>query len=221
MSSGVGIVSLALQVHNQLSELIAPATPESIRSSSFTRNPIIVAIVAAGVLSFIILFVPAIGPKSPGATFGFFQIIGAAGLGSTFSSLYTASKYVRNSTFHSRYNQIYLIRFTLGVFAGAILGSFAPDLLQIEGNMAKISQTTFALAGGYSAEAVAQILQRFADTLVALVRGSGKDVAEAKADKDKAQKSVEIAAALQDALDVDNAKQQAAIKRVIKDLLRK
>jgi hypothetical protein len=69
------------------------------------------------------------------------------------------------------------------------------------GNFSKVAHTTFALIGGFSAEVVYQLLQRFADTMVTAVRGTGKERAEATADKEISRKLSDAASQIYNAID--------------------
>lgn len=216
-------VQLVIRVHGELSQLVQPATPASIRASSIMNNRALFSITILGIVSFLILLLPTLFADS---VYGKdeFQMIGAAGLGSAFYSLYTANRYLRDGTFDPRYNQLYLIRFALGVFAGYILGHFGREMLSSvdsnNGNTKQIGTATLALVGGFASEAVAQILQRIADTLVTVVRGSDKDRAEADAEKLASQKTTKAASQLHDALDIaDPQSQSTAIRKIIKGML--
>lgn len=235
-----GDLKLVVDVHKQLSALISPATPESIRASSIKDNSVLKFIAITGGLGFAFLIFVSIWSEasgSPAQVVMLLQLATAAVLGSAFYSLYTASNYLRHRTFDPQYNQIYMIRFGLGILAGFILGLFAPDLLMnvdtktvsatTDGSsnsgtgVANVGAMTFALVGGFSAEAVAQILKRFADTLVTMVRGSDKEQVEARADKEMARKSRDVVAALQNLLDKNEADEMhTEIKRVIKEVLK-
>lgn len=207
-------IHLAIVVHNRLSALIKPATPASIRVSSIWSNKALMGIWVVGGICFLLLIysaaVPVPAATAATATFAAWYpnfirslgLIGAAGVGSAFSQLYTATEYLRTGTFEPQYNQIYIIRFALGIIAGAILGQFGNDLLQSGGgNFSGIAQTSLALIGGFSAEAVYQILQRVSDTLVTVVRGTGKDQAEATARQDTTRKMTAAASQIFDVLD--------------------
>lgn len=93
----------------------------------------------------------------------------AAVLGAGFYSLFTGYQYISNRTYEPRYNNIYLIRFFLGIVSGMVLSSFELGLPK------QYSTIVLGLIGGYSAEAVNQILLRVSEVLIAAVKGSGKD----------------------------------------------
>ena len=104
----------------------------------------------------------------------------AAGLGSAFYTLWTANQYVLNRTFDPRYNICYMVRFILGVIGGVVLASIAPTLFESHETLKRFGPGLFALLGGYSAEAVNQVLQRLADVMVAAIKGGPADQVKAK-----------------------------------------
>lgn len=234
-------LSLALEIHGRLSQLVAPANPRTIRASRltgrfkfFADNATVKSLIFVSILSLLVFLSVAVyqaamevhaemqGQKgatsaSPGlsttnatevstnqvkpstpskssaadSSFGktfaktemdIFMILAAASLGSAFYGLYTAHKYIVTCTFDPKYHQVYLIRYVLGLTSGTILGFFGKDLnLHLNGaNTQQLGAAVLALVGGYAAEAVSQILQRFAETLVTVVRGSNDDVLQAK-----------------------------------------
>ena len=84
--------------------------------------------------------------------------LSAATLGAGFYTLFTA------------YNTIDLLRFSLGIVSGVMLANFGPNIGAKEYN-----PILLGLIGGYSSEAVNQILLRVTEVLVAAIKGSGKD----------------------------------------------
>lgn len=222
----------ALLVHGELSQLIAPVTPASIRASSFLRNKAFLFIVLVAVISFIVLIGALVGQGLSKAFAELLGILGAAGLGASFYALHTAGTYFRKGTFDPQYNQIYLIRLILGISAGLILGLFgdqffasvphggtAEDLKTVaQQSSAAITKAALALVGGYSSEAVAQILKRFSDTLVTLVRGRDEEQAKVYADSQFMKKKADLGSNLQDALSLQGDAKDKAIKDIIKGL---
>jgi hypothetical protein len=99
------------------------------------------------------------------------QNLVAAILGAGFYALFTAYGYIASRTFDPAYNIVYLVRFLLGVVSGTILANFGPKM-GLEG----FATTLLGLVGGYSAEAVNQILTRVGETLVAAVKGGSKEL---------------------------------------------
>jgi hypothetical protein len=189
-------VELAGEIHDRLLKLVAPATPGSIDASSLSpkRNGVLFAIFASAVVAFVLFVLPVIVSSFAKGFFSddfrdLLQIIGGAGLGSSFYALHTASGYIKSGTFDPKYNNTYLIRFGLGILSGLILAYFLKDFLKINTKtgdgpgLANIGVSALALLGGYAAQAVAQILDRVSDTLVALVSGSDKDKIDAAKEK--------------------------------------
>ena len=116
----------------------------------------------------------------------------SAALGAVFYVLFTALDYVKNRTYDPRYNSIYVIRFVLGVLAGLILAivmqnSFGGDIAK------KLGPSVIALLGGFSTEAVYQVLQRLVEVLLAAVRGDNSSAAKAKAAGDAQNELLKLA----------------------------
>ena len=107
----------------------------------------------------------------------------AAALGAVFYVLFTAHSYVKDRTFDPRYNVLYVIRFVLGVLAGLILAIVLnqSSLFAKDSPASRFAPAVIALLGGFSTEAVYQILQRMVDLLLAAIRGDDSDAAKAKA----------------------------------------
>lgn len=223
-----GQLDLALDVHNGLAKLVAPASPGSIDASSFDprRNLSLFLIAVCAILSFAIFIAPVIWAQFLGSDVtNLVQIIGGAGLGSSFYALYKASEYIQSGTYDPKYNNTYLIRFGLGILSGLILAYFFRYLSPPSGDVAanspnarfaNIGVSALALVGGFASDAVAQILTRVSETLVTAVSGSDKDKADAatqKALNDTVQK-------LNDAMsDPDPAKVKANVQAVVKAIL--
>jgi hypothetical protein len=235
------LLKLAAEVHDGLLKLVAPASPGSIEASSLrpTRNPALFFIGVFGVASFLVFIFPIIFLAIGGQVFDLLQIIGAAGLGSSFYALHTASSYIKSGTFDPKYNNTYLIRLVLGLLSGLILAYFLKDLLHLNtakagggtedpgAKVALIGVSALALVGGYAAEAVAQILDRVSETLVALISGSDKDKIEAarqKAQADAEKKTTEVLGdtvkRLHDALNDPNPAAVASnVQKVMQEIL--
>ncbi len=148
-----------------------------------------------------------------------FSVGRGASYHASFEESEAASQYLRSSTFDPQYNQIYLIRAALGVLAGFILGNFAHDLGLFSNGTAQVMGATLALIGGFSSEAVARVLQRVSDTLVTIVRGSGKDRAEAEMQAQLSKQLSKVSSELQDALTSDDEDQlQGRIRQVLREL---
>lgn len=227
-------LKLAVEVHDGLAKLVAPASPGSIDSSSFDprRNLALFLIAICAIVSFAIFIVSILWTEHLGADGAdLMAIVGAAGLGSSFYALYAASEYIQAGTYDAKYNNTYMIRLGLGILSGLILAYFLRDLLQIKGtdlsSAKNVSVAALALVGGFASDAVAQILNRVSETLVTLISGSDKDKidtatqkAEADADKNTTQVVNDTVQKLHDAIsDQDPAKVVQNVQQVVKDLL--
>ena len=207
------LFSLAMKVHRQLSALVAPATPISLQVTERVgrtfriRNPamnILIYLTLFCLVGFSVTFIPFKLTGSWQQIVRSFNLLFAAGLGAGFYSLSTSRRYILQRTFDPRYNQVYYVRFVLGLAAGTILGHFGLNMTT--GNLAtQLGPGVLSIIGGFSADAVAQILQRLADTLVTIVRGSNQDEIEARERKVKAE-----------AAEVRNRDRNEAVKKLQK-----
>ena len=192
-----------MAAHAALARVIAPATPSSLEATEPMRGwfgslrkpplikwmvllaPVLLACFAgAGAFSSLANFPKLVGPNSPNLL-AWLEWASAAGLGAVFYVLFTAHNYVKDRTFDPRYNAVYVIRFVLGVLAGIILAIVISynNQLRSSPELKQLVPDVIALLGGFSAEAVYQILQRMVDVLVVAVRGDGADAAKTKAEQ--------------------------------------
>lgn len=220
---------LALRVHGDLSALVAPATPRSIRASRTWPRLIPVAI-GLGALGFVLLVGASLIEFEGGDTgapklVSDIQLIGAALLGATFNTLYKSTRFLREGTFDPSFQTDYIVKIVIGLFAGFILGRFGMELLSANNGgddgkgLLALGPTTLALIGGFASQAVAEILQRIADTLVAMVRGPERERAQAEAQREVTRRARTAATKLQDALaDQDAQQREQHIREVIRDL---
>src|SRR5262245_29883960 len=206
-SDGPETLALALDVHNQLAAIAAPATVRSLTATDPDQGwvkwcahlwivPIafaltIVALVGfiwrSGVLdgrstaktevqvqSFLSLGAStawaapgdeadANAKRTPAKMFPHDQMLFlcAAALGAAFYALFTAYGYIADRTFDPSYNTVYLVRLLLGITSGFILANFLPASAT-QG----YAPSLLALIGGYSADAVNQVLKRLTDTFL-------------------------------------------------------
>lgn len=197
----VAVVRKLTRVHRHLSEVVAPATPASIRitlaagsfSEAVKELPLLAGMLILGaVCSAMLLGAPQLAPFL-GRT-GWFDAdlarlmgdtalyLGASGTGAAFYALFTMHSYVKKGTFEPKYTIVYWTRFFLGVMAGVVL-VFTLDAWDYFGQGTgdvtatasfPINRALTALLGGYSADAVNRILSRMVDMMVALVRGDSR-----------------------------------------------
>ena len=187
------------RAHQRLTEVVAPATPGSIRETEGVTG-LLSAIPNVGVvrkmlilggfslLAYVVMLCVADWSSDARVKVVLFQLqlLAAASVGAAFHSLFTANEYVTNGTFDTKYAMSYYIRFFLGLIAGPILantlitanggGSAADTGLSLQ----KLGPTAISLLGGYSADAVNRILQRLVDMMTTLVKGDAKDAIKAR-----------------------------------------
>lgn len=96
----------------------------------------------------------------------------AATIGSVFYGLLKIYDYLKNRTFNPNYWSIYIIRFFLGLIAGMIVGNLGSKIFEGNNLIMELGPGIIALLGGYSSEAVRQILDRLCDVLVTVVKGT-------------------------------------------------
>lgn len=104
-------------------------------------------------------------------------LLSAAGVGASFASLYSAYEYVSKGVFDPNYTMTYWVRLFLGLTAGYILAElvFTPDYAgQIYDASPVFTKPLIALLGGFSANTVHRILNRFTEALGTLVESSTK-----------------------------------------------
>jgi len=189
--SVVKAIKSAFEVHASLSELVKPATPESLEASVPRKGwarvvwPRVTDILI--VTTFVAVAAFATGAWLQGRWGNAAQLayLGAALLGASFSGLFTAYKFIQNRTFDPASGSSYMVRVVLGTVSGLILANIGSSLIspggtQTTGALSALGPGTLALVGGYSADAVNLILQRIADTLVTTVRGNSDDAIKAK-----------------------------------------
>jgi hypothetical protein len=153
-------------------------------------------------------------------------LVAGAGLGACFYTLIKLQPYLENRSFDPKYNSAYITRFVIGMVAGVILAYMWTYLFPQGQKGSQIALPSFTsgiigILGGFSAEAVEQILQRIVEVLLSLVRGDNSGQVQAKADAQQNAKFADVRDKL-DALDKaksDPTKFQAemdAVKALLK-----
>ncbi len=223
--------------HAALAKAIAPATPLSLRATepargwmgSLRRPPLILTMIVIAILAMIGFAITSVMLASDTTNVVLEKLnwCFAAGLGAVFYVLFTAHGYVKDRTFDPRYNPLYLIRFVLGLLSGFILAIVLQSWLHpassntapsVTGgtnslNVANLGPAVIALLGGFSTEAVYQILQRIVDMLLAAIRGD--DSGNAKAQVAQAAQNQLLALADDPAMPPDmKSKAIAAAKKI-------
>jgi hypothetical protein len=123
-------------------------------------------------------------------------IVSAAALGAAFYALFEAYKYIATSSYDSRYDSIYWIRFILGVVAGVILAQFIFSAQPIDpSQLNEATGTTFSMTykpllaflGGFSARVVHKILNSLVDSVETFISGSARDAIRAREEAARTQ----------------------------------
>lgn len=205
--------------HNQLTHIVAPATPRTLLLLSkerrdarlgflgpvrLVRHLMLAAIVL--LVTFILSAMSSHVTRGSGDIFAssgldllvnMVFLLSAAGIGAAFTALFRANRYIANGTYDPKYESSYWVRFILGLIAGIIL----PSLVPVSGDT--FSRPLLALLGGFSASVVYRILSRLVDTLESLFQGDNRQILAAReqtirmqlADQ-RAQDQVQLAAVL-------------------------
>jgi hypothetical protein len=153
--------------------------------------------------------------------------LAGAGLGACFYILMKLQPYLENRSFDPKYRGAYITRFVIGMVAGVILAYVWAYLFNAQqASSDKFSLRSFTpgivgILGGFSAEAVEQILQRIVEVLLSLVRGDNSGQVQAKLTAQQTAKFADVRDQL-DALDkakndpAQFQKQMDAVKALLK-----
>lgn len=194
-------------LHDNLSRIVAPATPrtillmyhESLKKSWWHRlGP--VPLVRNMMLVAAIFLVAWIGISLSDQVDGTMDwanehglkllleelfILFAAGIGATFTILFQVNRFVINGTYDPKYDSTYWTRLVLGIVAGMILAFLIP--LDSTGTLKEMTKPTLAMLGGFSVTVVHRILVRIVAAIESLVRGEARDMLAAREQMFKAK----------------------------------
>jgi hypothetical protein len=172
-------------IHAALSEIVAPATPLTIRYTTprvrfligeKTTIPLIRNIWLMSLL-FLIGFVLTFNwyDQYRNYIYQSWHLFFAAGLGAYFYSLYTANKYFIARTFDPRYNTFYNNRIILGIIAGFILANLI-DAGNLNSGFQNISETISDADNSAAKNTITpNIITRLSPSIVALIGGYSAD----------------------------------------------
>jgi hypothetical protein len=197
-------VAAIAKVHDQLSKLVAPATPRALllmgadhsaQGLKSMLGPVglvrrmMIAAVASMALFIGVSLTPYVNEtlsvqNSSGLALFATELfwLSAAAMGASFAMLMQVSGFVVKRNYDPRYEPSYWIKFFLGVMAGFILVTLVP-VDGVKDSTLSLAQPTVAMLGGFSASAVFRILTRLVDAVESLFRGDSKDLA-ARAESD-------------------------------------
>lgn len=217
-------VAALTRVHDQLSKLVAPATPralllmgdEHVRNRLPMLGPVglvrrmMIAAVVSMVVFIAVTLTKSSGDNSitiqTGSGLGLLTVellwLSAAAMGASFAMLMQMSTYVVQRSYDPKYEASYWIKFFLGVMAGFIMVSLVP-VNEANGSGTSLLKPTIALLGGFSASAVYRILTRLVETIESFFRGDPKaeiarreEAARAAAGEETQQVRIGLAAQL-------------------------
>jgi hypothetical protein len=211
-------VAAMVRVHDQLSKLVAPATPRALlllgpdhgRASTWKSMmgsvPLVRRVMFAALVSMVVYMVVGLSPQvnehirtvqnSSGLLLLLNELawLSAAAMGASFAVLMQVSGYVVKRNYDPRYEPSYWIKFFLGVMAGFILVQLMP-VPKLAGTSGDVSQLMLALLGGFSASAVFRILTRLVEAVESIFRGDAKDEITRRENDARARASEETAQA--------------------------
>lgn len=208
LSADAPYAQLAL-VHAALRAQIDPATPEALLYLRTVENarsmqllspvPLLrgLMLAAIGLVTLFIALAAHIGPqRSVGLSqleaLGGWELVriqlyflSAAGVGAAFEGLFRAQAFVESRTYDQQYATTYWTRLLLGMVAGLVLALLIPIG---SADQQTLTRPLLALLGGFSSMVVYRILNRFVETIDALV---GRNAAEVEANERQSHERLE------------------------------
>jgi hypothetical protein len=218
-----------VQAHAVLVKIIEPATPKTILLLDMeeetpgvwkffgpvplVRHMMFVAILSLCTFIYFVSTLKLSGGDSLSSLAGLFFLVAAAGMGASFSALYSANHYITQGTFDPAYYASYWIRFLLGVMSGVVLAIVVAKE-GLSGNIdnfinSEVFRPLLAILGGFSADLVYTFLNRLVETFKSLFEGSAKDIIAARSEEARArQESQTIQNRLKIATDILRLQQE-------------
>jgi len=196
-----------MEIHNRFADMIKPARPYSVayiydqkgqmRKLRFLGPiPIIRRMVVVSVVALIVFVLAKSLRVTSTLTWltnnkQFLEavtLMSAAAVGSCFSNLFRAYKYVSASMFDPKLDMTYWIRLILGITAGYILAEVLSDIIinnpangePATGAFSGLTKPLLAILGGFSASAVYAILERLVQAVESIVRGDAAAIVESR-----------------------------------------
>lgn len=170
-----------LIIHAELSTLILPANPQSIRyitnhtkNNKFRRRiPLVRNLMIGAIISMLLLFGTGVTSyvnqenlskgilNSSGIPllFNLLFLTSAAAIGSIFYLLPRISNELKNYTFDATDISSYLTRIIIGLLGGVILSELVGMSLKSDDSTLEVNRLLFSLLGGFSSELVYKILE--------------------------------------------------------------
>ncbi len=204
-----------INVYNKLLKAVSPGTPESLRFFDKEENKktffgfiskigFIRQLVMASIICLVALMLlsmsehvsfnlnsQALEGNGLPILANLLFLAAAAGLGASIKELFEAHKYTTTRTFHPKYKSTYWTRFTLGIVAGMSLAALLP-ISDYSDFFAKLSRSTVALIGGFSASLVYKFLNRLVESGEQLLGHKTDETKEAQKEAEKAKKDAKV-----------------------------
>lgn len=200
-------VTPLVKAHEQLSRLVAPATPRALLIMGDEQNAasklawmgsvgFVRRMMAAAILSVIVFFVLSATPYTTSGEAVNFQNgqglgvvmnqlfwMAAAGIGASFALLRQVNEYIVARNYDPKYEPTYWIKFLLGVMAGFIMAALLPEVIGAQqggdnGAATALAVPTLAMLGGFSASAVYRILSKIVESIENVFRSSPREEAQ-------------------------------------------
>ncbi len=202
-----GIAQL-VKVHADLSKIVEPAVPQSIlllylakqsgRWRSLGPVPLVRHLMLVAIIALVTFIIVVLSPDINAEGKSIFNsegipllinmlfLLAAAGLGSSFTALYKANRYITKLTFDPNQEASYWIRFLLGLISGLILAIvISENAVKSEFLETGIVRPLLAILGGFSADLVYTFLNRMVETIRSLFEGSSKAIVDTEIEKEK------------------------------------
>jgi len=207
-------ITALIEAHDLLARLIEPATPQTVlllyieqKTETLLKflGPVSLVrqLMLAAVISLFIFVTLMASPFINGSKLaedvlsahGIEQLarlifyVGAAGLGASFTALYTANSFISKGTYDPCHQSSYWIRFLLGIIAGLLLSLLiSAESIQNDGMLSTgIVRPLLAILGGFSADLLYTFLNRMVETFKSMFEGSAQSMLDAKAQEAKAR----------------------------------
>ncbi len=196
------------KAHSTLSKIVEPAIPQSILLIFLAKQkgilkslgpvPLVRQLMLVAIISLLAFIAIVLSPDINDQGTSIFNseglpllinlifLLTAAGLGSSFTALYKANRYITNLTFDPNHEASYWIRFLLGLISGLILSLVISDTaIQSDFLEVGIVRPLLAILGGFSADLVYTFLNRMVETVRSLFEGSKETMVETEIQKEK------------------------------------
>ena len=207
-------ITALVDAHDLLARLIEPATPKTVlllyveqKSETVLKflGPVALVrqLMLAAVISLLIFIALMASPFINDAKLaedvlsaeGLEQLarlifyISAAGLGASFTALYTANNFISKGTYDPCHQSSYWIRFLLGIISGLLLSLLiSQQSIEADGLLSKgIIRPLLAILGGFSADLLYTFLNKMVETVKSLFEGGTQNMLDAKALEGKAK----------------------------------